>query len=123
MVLDFWATWCVPCWTALQHTAATAAWAKQDRLPVQVFAVDTLENASSLDEQRRRAQDFVNAKRLAVEVLLDRDGKVFAALHSPGLPSVIILDRQGRIAKVHSGLPENMTRLLSQEIKELLSRP
>lgn len=120
-VLDFRATWCIPCGTALQHTAELAAWARKDRLPVEVFSVDTLENVPGLDEQRRRAQEFLSVKRLAVEALLDRDGKLFAAFHSPGLPSVIVLDGRGRIAKYHSGLPENMTRLLSQEIKELLS--
>jgi thiol-disulfide isomerase/thioredoxin len=120
VVLDFWATWCVPCWTALQHTAELAAWAEASGLPVKVFAVDTLENTKDPEEQRRQAAEFLRAKKLELPVLLDQGNEAFSAFHNPGLPSLVIIGRDGRLARYHSGLLKEMVPTVRNEVLELL---
>src|SRR6185295_19159221 len=108
VVLAFWATWCVPCWTALAHTSELAAWAKPSGLPVKVFAVDTLENSKDFEEQSGLVAEFLRSRKLDLPVLLDSGNKVFAAFHNPGLPSLVIISRDGKLTRYHSGLLEDM---------------
>jgi thiol-disulfide isomerase/thioredoxin len=122
VVLDFWATWCVPCWTALRHTAELAAWAESSGLPVKVFAVDTLENTKDPEEQRRQVAELLRAKKLALPVLLDQGNEAFSAFHNPGLPSLVIIGRDGRLARYHSGLLRDMVTTVRGEVMELLKQ-
>lgn len=120
VVLDFWATWCVPCWQVLGHTAELAAWAKSSGLPVKVFALDTLETTEDPAEQRRLVTEFLRTKKLDLPVLLDLDKKAFSALHNPGLPSLVIIGRDGRLARYHSGVLPDMVETVRGEVEELL---
>lgn len=123
IVLDFWATWCVPCWQALEHTSELAAWARDSALPVRVFALNTLETTADPEELRRSVAEFLRSRKLSLPVLLDQGKAAFSSFHSPGLPSVVVIDRTGRLARYHSGRLPDMTATLRAEVQELLSGP
>jgi thiol-disulfide isomerase/thioredoxin len=120
LVLDFWATWCVPCWSALEHTEALTRWAESSGLPVEVYAVDSLEQVKDLESQREKARGFLASKGLDLNVLIDEGDKAFAAFHNPGLPSLVIVDQAGRLAGYHSGVQDDMTEATKARVLELL---
>ena len=87
---------------------------------MRVFAVDSLENAADLGAQRERARAFLEDRGLELEVLVDHDDAVFAAFHNPGLPSLVVVDPDGRLAEYHSGVLENMTEVVRASVLALL---
>lgn len=117
VVLDFWATWCVPCWTGLKHTAELAEWAKTSGLPVQVFAINTMEN---VEDPTALVAEFLKSKKLELPVLLDSGSETFAAFHKPGLPSLVIVGKDGKLARYHSGVLPDMAAVVKAEVAELL---
>ncbi|HSK79533.1 MAG TPA: TlpA disulfide reductase family protein [Thermoanaerobaculia bacterium] len=122
VVLDFWATWCVPCWEALAHTEELAAWAKSSGLPVKVFALNTMENAKG-EELHRQVAEFLRAKKLDLPVLLDSVHDAFSAFHEPGLPSLVIIGKDGKLARYHASRIADMVKTVRGEVEELLKAP
>jgi thiol-disulfide isomerase/thioredoxin len=119
VVLDFWATWCVPCWKALPEIEKLAGWARQSGEKVVVYAVSTQETPD-LAAQRAKVQKFLTGRSLAVPTLLDADGSFFAAMSSPGLPSTVVIAPDGTLAQYHSGLVPDMFEALRGEVEALL---
>ena len=120
VVLDFWATWCVPCWSALEEIEQLAAWVETSGHPIEVYAVSTLETFDGMEEQSAAVTKFLAGRGLEIPVALDVDGSFFRALHSPGLPSTVVIAPDGTLARYHSGVMEEMFEALQAEVLELL---
>ncbi len=88
VVLNFWATWCVPCVAEMPSLDALA------RLAGPEIAVLAL----SSDRGGARAVERFYAERgiTSLAVLLDTRGMVARAFESKGIPTTIILDRAGQ---------------------------
>jgi peroxiredoxin len=121
VVLDFWATWCVPCWTALKETQALSAWAAAEKLPMAIFAVNTLERGPDSKGKLDRVRRFWKSQHFTMPTLFDVQSKMFKTYGSPGLPSVVLISPSGTILRYHEGLLPEMLETLKRETRQQLS--
>jgi thiol-disulfide isomerase/thioredoxin len=112
--LDFWASWCGPCrhsfpWmSALQQRLGAAG--------LQVVAVN-------LDTDRADAQRFLAAHPAGFTVAYDPAGTTPHAYAIKGMPSSVLVDRDGRIVFQHPGFNEAEAPALEQRIAAALGAP
>ena len=121
MLVDFWATWCVPCWKALKETQSIADWAATENLPVKVLAVNTLEQGSDASEKLKRVQAFWRSQGFVMSTLFDSNSEMFKAYASPGLPSMVLISQTGTILRYHEGLFPEMGETLKRELRDSLT--
>ena len=96
VVVDFWASWCAVCRTALPALDALARRRAGDG--VRVLAVNV--------DRSRAAADAWLAARLpspAVTVLLDPEGATLARFGADGMPALYVVDRDGVVRLALSG--------------------
>jgi thiol-disulfide isomerase/thioredoxin len=118
VILDFWATWCVPCWKTLAETQRFADWASAAGLEVAVIAVNTMERFPTERERKAKISEFFKSQGLTIPTVLDRDSKLFHEFGTPGLPSMVILSPDGTIFKYHQGLFPDALETLKREVAQ-----
>ncbi len=114
VVVDFWASWCVPCRKELPALDVLARRYADGKKPVVFLAV-------GIDKERANATKFLSSAKIsAVRILLDPDGKIAAAYDLPTMPSSYVIDAKGLVRHVHSGFSPGDEKAIAQEIDGLL---
>lgn len=93
IVLDFWATWCVPCQASFPAMQRVVNKYKADKEVVFLF-VNTMERDKDVQSWIAK---FKKEHSYSFRILLDKDNKVDAAFDVAGLPTKIIIDKSGMI--------------------------
>lgn len=111
VLLDFWASWCVPCATAFPAI---------DRLQADLRDRKFKVLAINVDEDRRNAERFLATRPHTLTVLFDSKGQAAKAFQLQGMPSSVLIDRTGKIRITHMGYTEKTVAQYRAEILALL---
>jgi thiol:disulfide interchange protein DsbD len=111
VVIDFWATWCVPCMSEIPTFAALNKQYKASGLEVLALATDP--------EGEAKVKPFVKAHPMAYSVGLADAATALAFGVGDSLPVTILVDKQGRIRFTHNGITEKSA--FETEIRQLLA--
>jgi thiol-disulfide isomerase/thioredoxin len=113
IVLDFWATWCIPC--RAQHPLYEQAKAKYNDSDEVVFlAIDT-------DEDRNLVKPFLEAQKWTQKVYFD-DG-LQNLLQVSSIPTTVIFGKKGELVDRMNGfLPDRFVDMLTERIDAALGK-
>ena len=100
VVVDFWATWCAPC-----HVQARIL--EPIHRDYKGKGVQFL--AANVGEDEPTVRSFLKNKPFPYPVLLDPEDKVSSKLGVVALPTLIIIDKQGKVALFHTGVADGAT--------------
>jgi thiol-disulfide isomerase/thioredoxin len=112
VVLDFWATWCVPCVIELPLVKKVVGEIGEDS--VAFFAINR-------GETKKIVAKFLKERKLELPVVMDHEDRISAAFGVQAMPHLAIIDRAGKVRNVHIGSWPGSEAQLKAEIETLLS--
>ncbi len=94
VLLNFWATWCIPCRTEMPELQSLADELQGESFTL--FTIDLQEDAATITPFRRELG-------LRLPVLLDEDGEVTRSYGVRALPATFLIDRKGVLRQQRLG--------------------
>ena len=116
VLLNFWATWCVPCrreFPALDALAKEFAPAGLTVLAINVEDADANAEVTA----------FIAKTNPSFQVLRDADMALARAYRIPGMPAVLLVDRKGQLRWQHSGYEPGDEKQYRRQVHLLLAEP
>ena len=107
VVLDFWATWCGPCVASIPHMNEL----------VEQFKGKPVEFISISSEDEATLKKFIAKKPLKSIVAIDKGSTTSDAYDVQGIPHIVVIDPQGKIAKI-----DHPMRISASDIQKLLPK-
>jgi peroxiredoxin len=115
VLLDFWATWCVPCEAEMPHLQRLYQRHKEQGFVVLGVSMDGPETVASVAPYARRMG-------LTFPMLLDEETQV-TNVYNPQrtAPLTVLIDRDGRVRRVHPGYKPGDEVELDREVAALVT--
>ncbi|MBW3595281.1 MAG: TlpA family protein disulfide reductase [Actinobacteria bacterium] len=94
VVLNFWASWCIPC--REEMPAFERMWDRYRDDGIRIIGVNLQDSAAG-------AQEFVDEIGVSYPIALDTDGSLASELGVRGLPQTFFIDEDFRFEKISAG--------------------
>ncbi|HEY6866925.1 MAG TPA: TlpA disulfide reductase family protein, partial [Candidatus Eisenbacteria bacterium] len=117
IVLDFWGSWCGPCRIELPHFEAL--YQRYRGQPIAFLSVN-VEMQQSVEEHLKRARDFVAKNHYTFPVLPDPDGVAVQAHGIVSYPTLLLVDRAGRVRFRNVGYREGFDEIIAAQLATLI---
>jgi peroxiredoxin len=114
VLLDFWATWCVPCAAELPQLEQLYEQKKDEGFVVLGVAMDGPESVAQV-------VPFARRYNLTFPTLLDEETRVVNVYDPKRIaPMTVLIDRRGIIARVRNGYNAGDEKLIADDVANLL---
>jgi thiol-disulfide isomerase/thioredoxin len=111
--IDFWASWCGPCRQSFPWlNKMNALYADQD---LKIIAVN-------VDSDRDDAIEFLAEHPAEFQVIYDPEGTLAERFSIQGMPSAVLITREGEVFNQHIGFNQERAQHYEQSIKQLLAK-
>jgi thiol-disulfide isomerase/thioredoxin len=112
--LDFWASWCQPCQTAMPLLDSLRGEFPADQF--QILAVN-------VDQDPNKAKEMLARRKVGYPSVSDPEGRLPATYGLKTMPTSYLIDRNGIVRSVHAGFRASDMDGLRAEIRALLGAP
>jgi cytochrome c biogenesis protein CcmG, thiol:disulfide interchange protein DsbE len=113
VLVDFWASWCMPCRQSFPWMSSML-----NRYSAQGLVIVAI----NLDKNHDAADTFLERFPARFVVAFDPAAKTAEAFHVEAMPSSFIVSRMGRIVYSHAGFEQAKAQTVEDRIKEELSK-
>jgi len=100
VLLDFWASWCMPC--RIEMPLVQKLYDEFKPKGLVVFGVNVMDEMAPIKR-------FLADNHVELPILRDRDGAVAQSYQAEGLPTVVVIGKDGRISSYFTGVRDEDT--------------
>ena len=112
-IINFWATWCIPCKKELPDLSSLKSKIKKYNIDVLTISIDKKNIKDQLEFLSNNGASNLNH-------FFDKEMKIFKTLKLRGIPTTIIVDQNGYIISKHEGILKWAEDAIINKIKSLL---
>jgi thiol-disulfide isomerase/thioredoxin len=112
VILDFWATWCGPCRKTMP--LVEKFFTEKKSKDILVYGMNVWERGD-----KSKVKPFITERKFHFPILLGSND-IAEAYGVRGIPTLFVIDQQGRIAYRHVGYDPTMAEILAWQTNELL---
>ena len=116
IILDFWATWCVPCKKELTNIMKEyAEWQKNYNVELIAVSIDDSRNTT-------KVKPTVDGLSWPYRVLLDPNQDLKRVFGFQNVPYLVVADKDGNIVYQHTGYVEGDEFELEDQLKKMTGK-
>lgn len=115
-LVSFWATWCVPCKKEIKNIREKLADWKKD--------ADFDYMTVSVDETRAEGlvRSYAKSQGWDFPYYIDNNSDLKRSLNFQTVPFTLVIDKDGKVAYMHSGYEEGSENEVFEKVKELSNK-